>query len=181
MNMGIVDQFLTSPNWFRSILAVVLFVNAYRLPIRPPCFLAFTAIPLIYLFREIALFFVPAQVIVLAVEFLIIGIYLCWVCGYRNRRDGIIYFAITAPIVVVLTTLVLLQPTAAVWQVLHTMLVSVSFIYLMQQIYSVSTKNLRDGEFVEHMRGYFSLYYILVLMMEIFVSTSSFYYSAIIL
>lgn len=179
--MEIVGQFLTSPNWFRSILAVVLFVYAYRLPIRPPCVIAFTAIPLIYLLREVVLFFMPLQVIVLTVEFVIIGIYLCWVCGYRNRRDGIIFVAITSPIVAALTVLVLLQPEAAVWNVLHTTLVLASFIYLMQQIYSVSTKNVRDGEFVEHMRGYFSLYYILVLMLEVFLSTDSLYYSAIVL
>lgn len=181
MNAEIVGQFFISPNWFRTILAVVLFFYAVRLPLRPPCFVAISAIPLVFLFRDITLYFFASQIIVLTAEYIVMSIYLCWVCGYRNRREGKVYVLVVSPIMAVVTFFALLTNEAPVWDVMHTLLVLVTFIFLMQQIYNVSTKNVRDGEFVEHMRGYFSLYYVVILLMEMFVGIDSYIYSGLLL
>ncbi len=181
MNTELIGQFLVSPNWFRAILAIVLFIYAVRLPVRPPCFPAFVSIPLIFLLRDIALFFVQAQTIVLTAEYIVMSIYLCWVCGYRSRSDGRIFVIAVSPLMASITVLSLVSQEAPVWDVLHTLIVLITFIFLMQQVYNVSTKNVREAEFVEHMRGYFSLYYILILMLEIFVGVESLIFAGILL
>src|SRR6056297_2168460 len=120
MNTELIGQFLVSPNWFRAILAIVLFIYAVRLPVRPPCFPAFVSIPLIFLLRDIALFFVQAQTIVLTAEYIIMSIYLCWVCGYRSRSDGRIFVIAVSPLMASITVLSLVSQEAPVWDVLHT-------------------------------------------------------------
>jgi len=181
MNTEILGQFLISPNWFRVILAVALFIYAIRLPVRPPCFKAFVLIPLVFLVRDVTLFFHQTQLIVLTAEFIVMAIYLCWVCGYRNRNDGRIYVMAFSPIMVLITVLALASAEAPLWEVLHTLIVLVTFIFLMQQVYNVSTKNVHEAEFVEHMRGYFSLYYVLILTIEVFVNVDSMIFAGILL
>ncbi len=181
MNAEIVGQFLISPNWFRVILAVLLLIYVVRLPVRPPCFGGLIAIPLVFFARDITLFLFTSKIVVLTAEYIVMAVYLCWVCGYRNRREGKLYVAVVSPIMAAVTVFALLTKGAPVWDVLHTLLTLVTFIFLMQQIYNVSTKNVRDGEFVEHMRGYFSLYYVVILLMEIFVGVDSFIFAGFLL
>lgn len=181
MNTEIIGQFLISPNWFRVILAAGLFIYAIRLPVRPPCFTAFVSIPLVFLVRDVVLFFLHTQNIVLTAEYIVMAIYLCWVCGYRNRNDGRIFVMAVSPVMVIVTVLALTSTDAPAWDVLHTLIVLVTFIFLMQQVYNVSTKNVREAEFVEHMRGYFSMYYLLILMAEVFVDVDSMIFAGLLL
>ena len=88
--------------------------------------------------------------------------------------------AVSIPMALI-TVLALRSHEVPVWEVLHTLIVLVTFIFLMQQVYNVSTKNVREAEFVEHMRGYFSLYYVLILILEIFLGLESVVFSGVLL